>query len=164
MEIERKFLIRELPADLESYPHERIEQGYLCTDPVVRVRRQGDRYLLTYKGRGLMAREETNLPLTEEAYAHLIQKADGRIIAKTRYRIPYLSYTIELDLFDEVRIESEVPLIMAEVEFPTLEEAGAFVAPTWFGDDVTEDVRYHNSRMSAEKSFANSSNCAIMQK
>ena len=150
MEIERKFLIRELPADLESYPHERIEQGYLCTDPVVRVRKQGERYILTYKGRGLMAREEENLPLTKEAYDHLVQKADGRIIAKTRYRIPYLSYTIELDLFDEVRIESEEPLVMAEVEFPSVEEANAFVAPAWFAADVTEDVRYHNSRMSAQ--------------
>ena len=150
MEIERKFLIRELPADLESYPHERIEQGYLCTDPVVRVRKQGERYILTYKGRGLMAREEENLPLTKEAYDHLVQKADGRIIAKTRYRIPYLSYTIELDLFDEVRIESEEPLVMAEVEFPSVEEANAFVAPAWFAADVTEDVRYHNSRMSEQ--------------
>ena len=150
MEIERKFLVKELPENLASYPHERIEQGYLCTDPVVRVRKEGDRYTLTYKGRGLMAREEANLPLTGEAYAHLIQKADGRIIAKTRYRIPYLSYTIELDLFEEVRIESEEPLVMAEVEFPTVEEANAFVAPAWFAKDVTEDVRYHNSRMSAQ--------------
>ena len=105
MEIERKFLIEKLPADLKAYPHERIEQGYLCTDPVVRVRKEGDRYTLTYKGRGLMAREEANLPLTEEGYLHLIEKADGKIIAKTRYRIPYLSYTIELDLFDNVQIE-----------------------------------------------------------
>ncbi len=149
MEIERKFLIKELPADLESYPYERIEQGYLCTDPVIRVRKEGDRYTLTYKGKGLFAREEENLPLTEEAYAHLIEKADGKIIAKTRYRIPYLSYTIELDLFFDIRIESEEPLIMAEVEFPDMEEAKRFTAPSWFGREVTEDVRYHNSNMSA---------------
>ncbi len=148
MEIERKFLIRELPAELESFPHERIEQGYLCTDPVVRVRKEGDRYTLTYKGKGLLAREEENLPLTREAYEHLIKKADGRIIAKTRYRIPYLSHTIELDRFFDIRIEGEEPLIMAEVEFQSLEEADHFKAPSWFGREVTEDVRYHNSRMS----------------
>lgn len=150
MEIERKFLIKKLPADLKACPHERIEQGYLCTDPVVRVRKEGDRYTLTYKGRGLMAREEANLPLTEEGYLHLIEKADGKIIAKTRYRIPYLSYTIELDIFDNVQIEKGEDLIMAEVEFPTIEEANAFAPPAWFGADVTEDVRYHNSRMSAQ--------------
>ena len=148
MEIERKFLIKELPEDLDSFPHEKIEQGYLCTDPVVRVRKEGDRYTLTYKGKGLLAREEENLPLTEEAYTHLIRKADGRIISKTRYRIPYLSYTIELDLFSDIRIESSEPLIMAEVEFPSVEEAKGFTPPSWFGRDVTEDVRYHNSRMS----------------
>ena len=44
MEIERKFTIKELPADLESYPYRHIEQGYLNTSPVVRVRREDDEY------------------------------------------------------------------------------------------------------------------------
>ena len=35
MEIERKFLIKKLPADLDSYPHTTLEQGYLCTNPGV---------------------------------------------------------------------------------------------------------------------------------
>ena len=38
MEIERKYLIRELPERLEQYPCRQIEQGYLNTDPVVRIR------------------------------------------------------------------------------------------------------------------------------
>ena len=33
MEIERKFLISQLPGDLSSYPCLKIQQGYLCTDP-----------------------------------------------------------------------------------------------------------------------------------
>ena len=78
MEIERKYLIEkeQLPADLASYPFHKIEQGYLCTSPVVRIRRQDDDYFLTYKSKGLMAREEYNLPLTQEAYEHL--KSEGR--------------------------------------------------------------------------------------
>ena len=71
MEIERKFVPVKLPDNLESYPHTRIEQGYLCTAPVVRVRRDGDSYYMTYKGAGMMVREEYNLPLTKEAYEHL---------------------------------------------------------------------------------------------
>ena len=53
MEIERKFLIKKelLPAELESYPFHEIEQGYLCTNPVVRTRRQDDEYYLTYKSK-----------------------------------------------------------------------------------------------------------------
>lgn len=54
MEIERKFVPVKLPDNLESYPHTRIEQGYLCTAPVVRVRRDGDSYYMTYKGAGMM--------------------------------------------------------------------------------------------------------------
>ena len=51
MEIERKFLISKenLPADLNSYPHHRLEQGYLSTAPVVRFRKEDDNYYLTYK-------------------------------------------------------------------------------------------------------------------
>lgn len=62
MEIERKYLIHELPEDLKQYPCRRIEQGYLNTAPVVRIRRQDDEFYLTYKGSGMMAREEYNLP------------------------------------------------------------------------------------------------------
>ncbi|HCT92068.1 MAG TPA: adenylate cyclase, partial [Lachnospiraceae bacterium] len=60
MEIERKFKIRQLPEDLGSYPFHKIEQAYLCVDPVVRIRRQDDQYILTYKSSGMMAREEYN--------------------------------------------------------------------------------------------------------
>ena len=73
MEIERKFLIdkENLPENLEQFPCRQIEQGYLCTAPVVRIRRQDEEYYLTYKSAGLMAREEYNLPLNREAYLHL---------------------------------------------------------------------------------------------
>ena len=83
MEIERKFLISQenLPQNLVSYPSKKIQQGYLCTDPVVRIRRSNDSYYLTYKSKGLMCREEYNLPLTQEAYEHLKPKTDGVIIS-----------------------------------------------------------------------------------
>lgn len=65
MEIEKKYLIKDLPENLEQYAFHKIEQAYLNTDPVVRIRKQDDSYLLTYKGKGLMVREEYNLPLNE---------------------------------------------------------------------------------------------------
>ena len=49
MEIERKFTLKSLPEDYEKYPFRHIEQAYLNTDPVVRVRKENDRYYLTYK-------------------------------------------------------------------------------------------------------------------
>lgn len=90
MEIERKFLVdlSDLPFDPKDYPARKIEQAYLCTAPVVRIRRDNDDFFLTYKSKGMMVREEYNLPLTKESYYHLLLKADGRIITKTRYVIP----------------------------------------------------------------------------
>ncbi|MDY3917466.1 MAG: CYTH domain-containing protein [Candidatus Limivivens sp.] len=145
MEIERKFLIKSLPDNLESYAFHQIEQAYLCTEPVIRIRRQDQDYILTYKGKGMMAREEYNLPLTEEAYLHLKKKADGNVIEKRRYLIPLEDgLTVELDLFQGCFRG----MILAEVEFPTVEAAKAFLPPPWFGEDVTLSPEYHNSSLS----------------
>ena len=146
MEIERKFLIQKenLP-DLSAYSFHQIEQGYLCTEPVVRIRRQDDEYYLTYKSKGLLAREEYNLPLTKDAYEHLCPKADGIVISKTRYLIPEKNdLTIELDVFHGVYED----LLLAEVEFSSEEAAQNYIPPAWFGEDVTYSTRYHNSNMS----------------
>ena len=144
MEIERKFLLKELPENLETYPVRHLEQGYLCTAPVVRIRRDNDKYELTYKGKGCMVREEHNLPLTKEAYEHLREKIDGRLIVKKRYMIPLKKHTIELDVFEG----DLAPLTLAEVEFSSEEEAKAFLAPEWFAEDVTFSKLYHNSFLS----------------
>lgn len=147
VEIERKFLVNELPENLTNYRNHKIEQGYLCTDPVIRIRRSDDDYFLTYKGKGLMVREEYNLPLTKTSYDHLKTKVDGKMICKTRYIIPIENdLMIELDLFTKPQ-----KLALAEVEFPSEEAANKFQMPLWFREDVTDDVRYHNSNMSQLK-------------
>lgn len=159
MEIERKFTVRKLPDNLDSYPFHIIEQAYLNTDPVVRIRREDDAFYLTYKGKGMMAREEYNLPLNKDSYYHLLEKADGNIISKKRYLIPLknpqftgqnaqppegYSLTIELDVF----AKPFAPLIMAEVEFGSKIAAETFLPPDWFLEDVTYDPTYHNSYLS----------------
>ncbi len=145
MEIERKFLIKKLPDNLTSYKARKIEQAYLCTDPVVRVRRDNDVYYLTYKSKGMIVREEYNLPLTKEAYGHLLAKADGNIITKTRYEIPEKdNLTIELDVF----VFLFDGLLLAEVEFASEEEALGYIPPEWFGEDVSNSTKYHNSTLS----------------
>lgn len=145
MEIERKFLVTRLPEALDQYPFHQIEQGYLCTQPVVRIRRQDEEYYLTYKSGGLMAREEYNLDLTREAYEHLRQKVDGNIIRKKRYCIPCSeSLMVELDIF-EGTFEG---LILAEVEFSSIEEAECFQPLPWFSEEVTWSSKYHNSTLS----------------
>ena len=148
MEIERKFLItspEQFPFDPKEFSSRQIEQGYLCISPVVRIRRDNDDYFLTYKSKGLMVREEYNLPLTAEAYAHLRAKADGRIITKTRYVIPLENgITLELDIFHG----DLAPLSLAEIEFPDEQSARAYQPPKWLGEDVTFSTEYHNSTLS----------------
>lgn len=146
MEIERKYLITHLPFALKDYPCHHIEQAYLNTAPVIRIRREDEDYYLTYKSKGLMVREEYNLPLTKEAYLHLLDKADGNLISKKRYKIPLPSgYTAELDVF----FPPFDPLLLVEVEFPDEQSAREFQAPGWFGAEVTFSTAYHNSTLSA---------------
>ena len=141
MEIERKYLLKKLPDNLDTYRHRHLEQGYLCTAPVVRIRKDDDRYELTYKSGGMMVRQEYNLLLTKDSYEHLKKKIDGRLISKKRYMIPYEKYMIELDVFEN----DLAPLGLAEVVFETEEEANTFTPPEWFGKDVTFSKAYHNS-------------------
>ena len=144
VEIERKYLIRRLPENLSQYQCKKIAQGYICTNPVVRIRKSDDEYYLTYKGKGLMAREEYNLPLTQEGYEHMLPKIDGRLIEKSRYLIPLEGkLTAELDIFEG----DLAPLIIVEVEFDSLDAANSFIPPEWFGEDVTESRKYHNSNL-----------------
>lgn len=147
MEIERKYLIEKsnIPFDYTQYPCHHLEQGYLCTEPVVRIRQDNDEFILTYKSKGLMVREEYNLPLTKDSYAHLKEKVDGRLIIKDRYVIPLeTGLCIELDIFSG----DLTGLSLAEVEFPDIESAENFIPPEWFGEDVSNVSTYHNSNLS----------------
>ena len=147
MEIERKFLVTTPPENYGSFPHHEIEQAYLCTEPVVRIRKEDDNYYLTYKSKGLLAREEYNLPLTKEAYTHLLTKADGNILTKKRYLIPVPGredLTVEFDVFEG----KFAGLMLAEIEFSSEEDARAFPPLSWFDRDVTWSGEFQNSRLS----------------
>ena len=133
MEIERKFLIESLPDNFESYSCDTLIQAYISTEPVIRVRQKNEDYILTLKSAGLLAREEIEMPLTEESFKHLLAKKDGISIKKKRYKIPDTPYLIELDVFEG----DYNGFCMAEVEFPA-----------WFGPEVTMDSRFHNSSLS----------------
>lgn len=154
MEIERKFQIKVMPENLDSYKKKEIEQGYLCTKPVVRIRKSNEDYILTYKSRlGMTDKprevaltcEEIELPLSQEAYEHLREKVDHYLIHKTRYIIPIEGdLKAELDVFHG-RLEG---LAFVEVEFPSEEAAATFVPPVWFGNDVSFDKHYKNNYLS----------------
>jgi CYTH domain-containing protein len=154
MEIERKYAILKMPEDLSGYKKKVIEQGYLCHNPTIRIRKSNEEYILTYKSKqGLdsLLQSDTNmnheveLPLTEEAYLKLRDKTDGNMIYKTRYLIPLQDgLTAELDVFEGVL----KGLVFAEVEFPDIQTADDFVPPAWFGRNLSSDKRFTNYHLS----------------
>lgn len=152
MEIEKKYLVDQIPDNLEQYDKWDLEQCYLCEHPAIRIRRKNDEYILTYKNRPkdsgdgdnpLCLAQEMEASLTKEAYEHLKEKADGVCIIKTRYRIPFKKHMIELDLFHG----DYDGFCLAEVEFSSIEDGRNFTPPNWFGKDVSGDIRYSNSYM-----------------
>lgn len=161
MEIEKKYLIKELP-DLSQFKCHEIEQGYLTRKPTLRIRKKDDAYIFTYKSKikdapkDLNVNDEVERPLTKEAYEKLREKTEGYLISKTRYLIPIPAeytecsdgfpekLTVELDVFHG-RLEG---LVFAEIEFPSEEVAGRFLAPKWLGQDVSDDHRYSNGYLS----------------
>lgn len=153
-EIERKYLVKELPEHIGQYPHTKITQGYVSRHPVTRFRKEesasGTRYIRTVKGGGLSVRTEVESELTPDAYEAMKANVEGKILEKTRYRIPLSGQgrdglTAELDIFQG----SLAPLKLVEVEFPSVEAMNAFTPPDWFGEDVTLSGQYQNSRLSA---------------
>lgn len=139
MEIERKFLVKELP-DLSGVKSSEIKQGYVSTLPEIRVRKLDDKYYRTEKDEGTVVRQEREWEISKDEADKLFSEVKTNIIEKTRYYLPYGKYTIELDIY-KGKFEG---LVVVEIEFPTIEEATAFVPPDWFSQDISEKKEYRN--------------------
>lgn len=144
MEIERKFLTKNVPYQLSALPCSSITQYYISVYPTIRIRQKDQAYWLTVKGSGTLSREEFNLPLTQEEFYILQKKAETLPIIKDRYAISLGdSLVAELDIYHGA-LEG---LITTEVEFASVEDASRFQPPSWFGTEVTYDSRYTNASL-----------------
>jgi adenylate cyclase len=144
MEVERKFLVT-APPDLGGVAADEIEQGYLAigSEGEVRVRRKGDRLLLTAKRGTGLSRQEAEIDLDRERFDELWVLTEGRRLRKRRHVLPLGDLRIELDVYGG-DLEG---LMVAEIEFPSEEEANAFEPPGWLGEEVTGDHRYLNETL-----------------
>src|SRR5918998_710458 len=138
VEIERKFLVRELPEDLEWLDERAPRQGHLALDrdTEVRVRDDAGDWRLTVKHGGGLRRVEEDIELDARRGAVLWELTQGRRVEKRRHRMTYGSAMLEVDVFEG----DLAGLVVAEVEFAGEEPARAFVAPAWFGREVTDDA------------------------
>jgi len=145
-EIERKFLVARVPAGLLTGPGTLVEQGYLVADAdglEVRLRRKDGRCFQTVKkGQGLV-RTEVEIELSADQFAALWHLTADQRLRKRRHGLTIAGVPCELDVF----AEPLNGLIVAEVEFPSLEAALRFAPPDWFALEVTDDGRFRNSQL-----------------
>ena len=151
VEIEKKWLIDKdnIPFELSAVQHVvEIEQTYLSFSPEMRVRRynSGESFEFTVKSNlrndGL-ARDETNIAITEDEYNDLIKKKEGNTIHKTRYQFLYEGQIIAIDIF-----HGDLDgLAYMEIEFPDFSAAEKYQTPDWVIADVTADIRYKNGHL-----------------
>jgi len=145
-EIERKFLVKSLPENLEQYPHKDIVQGYLAITEdgtEVRLRKKGKKYFQTVKSGAGKTRFESEVEITEDQFNTLWEATKGKRVEKTRYEIPHESGTIELDIY-----HGDLDgLLLAEMEFSSEKDSNEFVTPIWLSEEVTDDKKYKNQNL-----------------
>jgi CYTH domain-containing protein len=150
-EIERKFLLSSLPGWLAERAGEPISQGYLSNGegPEIRLRRAGERSLLTVKTGSGEVREELEVEVDPYLFRTLWPLTAGRRVSKTRLREP-LGGGLEAEV--DVYGEKLTGLVVAEVEFGSEEESAGFKPPSWLGREVTGDQRYANRQLAMSDS------------
>ena len=150
MEIERKWLIdiNNIPYNLNDYEFLSIEQAYISFEPTIRIRKIAnlDKYILTIKSSSIdggLSRQEYEIDITNCQYEELLNKKEGNVLNKNRYKIPYNKYTLELDIFNG----TYSGLAYIEIEFNTTEEAKSFVPLAWFKKELTGDKKFTNASL-----------------
>ncbi|MCR5202679.1 MAG: adenylate cyclase [Lachnospiraceae bacterium] len=168
MEIEKKFLVKDVPLNLSDYESYDMVQAYITNDPVIRIRKRvlcnmpkadntnvsnlkaEDSFILCYKDKvkseeKINVNHEIEFPITEDAFNRLLEKKTGKAIEKTRYLIPLdEKHKIELDIFHG-ELEG---FKMAEIEFENVEESKDYKVPEWFLKDLSGDYHFTNSYIS----------------
>lgn len=149
MEIERKFLVDRVPAELDGAAGTSIAQGYLAIDEEaeVRLREAGDRLTLTVKNGHGESRNETEVAIDRSVFDELWPETEGRRVEKTRRKIPIDGgLTAELDVY----IGDLEGVSVVEVEFESASAASQFKTPAWFGRELTGDRAWANQTLALE--------------
>jgi adenylate cyclase len=151
-EIERKYLVDNIPASFHASSQKLIFQTYLAMtdDGSVRVRRaesegRPDKFSMTIKAGQGVERDEAEAEISKEIYDQMLVGKEHLIpLVKTRYTAIVLGVKLELDIF---RNTEEVGLMIVEIEFPDRTAANAFNPLHWFGREVTHEPEYLNQNL-----------------
>lgn len=150
MEIERKWLIdkNDIPYNLCDYEALIIEQAYISFEPTIRIRKiiNKNDYILTIKSSskdGGLSRQEYEIEITEKQYNDLLNKKEGIVLSKTRYRVAEGDYLMEIDLFHGMY----EGLAYMEIEFNDVKKAKGYVEPIWVKQELTSNHNFSNAAL-----------------
>ncbi|CCE54555.1 hypothetical protein [Corynebacterium casei] len=142
IEIERTFLVAEVPEWLEKMQPEEMTDYYLPSDmsthPKLRLRQKGDKYEITKKSvvvDGDASQQlESTIKLSSLEFEAL-RNCSSRKVSKRRYSVDTENWTTEFDVFTG----SLKGLILVDFEFKDEKSMREFVAPDYCGADVTQE-------------------------
>lgn len=153
IELERTFLAKYLPKDIENFKQKKIIDVYVPHDvphPIIRIRKNGERMEITKKldieGADLSEKQEETIPLTEAEYKALM-KLEGKRIEKIRYYYPFENITAEFDVFGG----ELTGLVEIDFEFDRKEDLEAFIPPDYCLVDVTDDDAFAGGMLAGKK-------------
>lgn len=145
-EIERKFLVKGNEFLAQAHHASKITQGYLSLTPekTVRIRIKDEQGFITIKGKRSangLSRFEWEKEIALQDAKEMMELCGDDLIEKIRHYVDFEGHTFEVDVFHG----NNEGLIVAEIELSSEEET--FEKPSWLGKEVTDDKRYHNSRL-----------------
>ena len=152
VEIERKFLVKRLPAGWKSCPSSQLVQGYFKMSgraAEIRLRRKDATHFITIKSGHAEQRVEVEIEIEKAQFDAIWPLTLAARIAKRRYRIPYAGHTIELDVYQG----PHRGLQTADVEFKSVRACRAFQPPDWLGREISGSRRYANAVLARSQSF-----------
>jgi len=141
IELEKTYLAKAIPADLQSYDSKEIIDIYIPKDkehPTLRIRKNGDKYEMTKKepvqGNDSSRQEEQTIRLTEEEFK-VLNGLDGKRVRKIRYYYNFQGQIAEIDVFQD----DLAGLILVDCEFNSQEEMDKFGMPDFCLAEVTQE-------------------------
>jgi adenylate cyclase len=170
-EIERKFIVapQSMPSlatakyvncrsgfiqDIDGVNVIRLREEQMIRNTPTGVEHLGKRYFISTKFEDGLVRTKMEFEIDEATFKNHCSGLQSAI-QKKRYWLPYGDKTIEIDVFEGNRLSG---MIIAEVKFASTEEANDFVAPIWFGKEVTEDPFYSGRNLGGTQNFSEMSN------
>lgn len=141
IELERTFLLKEKPKDLEKSNSIEILDVYFpksAEHPILRLRKRGNTMELTkkcpIKGNDSSEQSEETIPLSKEEYDEF-SKLEGKRLKKIRHYYQFNGRVAEVDIY----LEDLAGLGVVDFEFERKEDKDSFQMPEFCFLDVTQE-------------------------